>query len=160
MGHTRGAGARTLTMYGDYECPHTRTAYRIVQSLEADGIAFAFEYRHLPIAEAHEHALAAAVAAEAAHDQGRFWEMHDALFAGQDDLSRAALRAKATAIGLDLERFNSEFASDDQLARVTSDTRAGLEAGATGTPSLFVDGVPMTSYEPAALRLVLGGRDA
>ena len=155
MGHTRGDGPRTLTLYGDYECPHTRTAYRIVQSLEADGVAFALEWRHLPIAEAHEHALAAAVAAEAAHDQGKFWLMHDLLLAGQDALTKADLRVKAEAVGLDLERFNAEFASDDQLARVTTDVRAGLEAGATGTPALFVDGTQLASYEPELLRLAL-----
>lgn len=155
MGHTRGSGPRTLTLYGDYECPHTRTAYRIVQSLEADGVPFVLDWRHLPIAEAHEHALAAAVAAEAAHDQGKFWLMHDLLFAGQDALTKADLRAKAGVIGLDMEQFNRDFASDDQLARITADTRAGLEAGATGTPSLFVDGTPLASYEPELLRAAL-----
>lgn len=155
MGHARGEGPRTLTLYGDYQCPHTRTAYRIVQSVEADGVPFVLEWRHLPIAEAHEHALAAAVAAEAAHDQGKFWLMHDLLLAGQDALTKADLRTKAGAIGLDLERFNAEFASDEQLARVTADVRAGLEAGATGTPALFVDGTQLRSYEPELLRVAL-----
>jgi protein-disulfide isomerase len=154
-GHTRGEGSHELVLFGDYECPYTRNAYRIVQSLEADGVPFRFRYRHLPIAEVHEHALAAAVAAEAAHDQGRFWDMHDALFAGQDRLEKADLRAKAEAIGLDLARFNAEFASDDQLARVTGDVRAGLEGGATGTPTLLVDGAPIGSYEPDVLRAAL-----
>jgi Na+:H+ antiporter, NhaA family len=154
--HLRGDGPRTLLLYGDYECPHSLRAYRIAQALQADGAAFALCFRHLPNAEAHPHALQAAVAAEAAHDQGRFWDMHDALFAAQQALGRADLRAKAAAIGLDTERFEREFAADAHLERITADVRGALEAGAARTPSLFAGGAALGSYAPEALRAALG----
>lgn len=153
--HLRGGGPRTLLLYGDYQCPSTREAYRVAQSLQADGAPFALCFRHLPQADAHPHALQAAVAAEAAHDQGRFWDMHDILLAGQQALSRADLRRYADAIGLDRERFDGDFASDDQLARITRDVRGALEAGARRAPALFVDGVAQPGHDPDMLRAAL-----
>jgi NhaA family Na+:H+ antiporter len=153
--HVRGDGPRTLLLYGDYEDPHSRDAYRTAQMLEAGRTPFRLAYRHLPLSDLHPNALAAAVAAEAAHDQGRFWDMHDALFTGQSTLDRETLRAYAAALGLDMERFNREFASDDQLARITTDVRGALEAGVKGTPALFVDGVPLRDFGLDALLAAL-----
>jgi NhaA family Na+:H+ antiporter len=145
--HVRGDGPRTLLLYGDYQDPHSRDAYRTVQALEAGRTPLRLAFRHLPVTETHPHALQAAVAAEAAHDQGRFWDMHDMLFTGQEQLGRDNLRQYAKALGLDLDRFNAEFASDEQLGRITADVRGALEAGVRGTPALFVDGVPLRSFE-------------
>jgi protein-disulfide isomerase len=153
--HVRGVGARDLVLYGDYEDPRSLEAYRSVQMLESQSVGFRLCFRHLPIAEDHPHALQAAVAAEAAHDQGRFWDMHDALFTGQRSLGRDDLRAIAGALGLDVERFDREFASDDQLARITGDVRGALEAGATGAPALFLDRRPLFSHTPDALHAAL-----
>jgi protein-disulfide isomerase len=149
--HVRGTGARDLVLYGDYEDPRSLEAYRSVQMLEGQSLAFRLCFRHLPIAEDHPHALQAAVAAEAAHDQDRFWDMHDALFTGQRALARDDLRARARALGLDTERFDREFASDEQLARITGHVRGALEAGASSAPALFLDGRPLFSYAPDAL---------
>ena len=145
--HVRGEGPRTLLLYGDYEDPRSRDAYRIAQALEAGRTPLRLCFRHLPVADAHPNALAAAVAAEAAHDQGRFWDMHDVLFTGQAALGKSDLRGYAETLGLDLERFKTEFASDAQLARITADVRGALEAGVQTTPALFVDGEPLRSYE-------------
>jgi protein-disulfide isomerase len=145
--HLRGDGPRTLLLYGDYEDPRSRDAYRTIQALEASRTPFVLAFRHLPLTDLHPHALQAAVAAEAAHDQGRFWDMHDILFTGQEHLGRQNLREYAEALGLDLERFNREFASDEQLARITTDVRGALEAGVRGTPALFVDGSPQRGYD-------------
>ena len=153
--HVRGTGPRTLLLYGDYEDPGTRDAYRLAQALESDGVPFALCVRHLPIAEDHPNALAAAVAAEAAHEQGRFWDMHDALLTGQAALGRADLRAKAEALGLDTERFARDFASDAQLARITADVRGALEAGVAAAPALFVDGERLAAVDVDALRAAL-----
>ena len=144
--HVRGDGTRTILLYGDYEDPHSRTAYRTIQSLEANRTPFRLAFRHLPLTDLHPHALQAAVAAEAAHDQGRFWDMHDILFTGQEQLGRENLRQYARALGLDMDRFNGEFASDDQLARITTDVRGALEAGVRGTPALFIDGRALRGY--------------
>ena len=145
--HVRGDGPRTLYLYGDYADEHTRNAYRTVQMLEAGRTPLRFVFRHLPNTEAHEHALAAAVAAEAAGDQDRFWDMHDLLLAAQDALSKPHLREYAATLGLDTDRFRAEFASDAQLAKITADVRGALEAGAAGTPALFVDDERLSSYD-------------
>src|ERR687892_552400 len=90
--HVRGFDGPTLLVFGDYECPYTRAAYRNVQSLEAQSIPFRFVFRHFPLVEIHPHALAAAEASEAAAAQERFWPMHELLFRRQKALERAELR--------------------------------------------------------------------
>jgi protein-disulfide isomerase len=153
--HVRGDGPRTLFLYGDYADEHTRNAYRTVQMLEAGRTPLRFVFRHLPNTEVHEHALAAAVASEAAADQGRFWDMHDLLLAAQPALSKADVRSYAETLGLDTEKFRSEFASDAQLAKISADVRGALEAGATGTPALFVDDAKLASYDLDAVLAAL-----
>ena len=145
--HVRGDGPRTLLLYGDYEDPRSRDAYRIAQALEAGRTPLRLCFRHLPDDERHPDALRAAVAAEAAHDQGRFWDMHDMLFTGQSALDKASLRSYAATLGLDVERFTREFASDAQLARITEDVRGALQAGARSTPALFVDGTLLAAHD-------------
>ena len=145
--HLRGDGPRTLLLYGDYQDPHSRNAYRTVQALEANRTPLRFVFRHLPLTDLHEHALQAAVAAEAAADQDRFWDMHDLLFTGQEQLAKENLRQYAAALGLDLDRFRKDFASDGQLAQITTDVRGALQAGVRGTPAVFVDGRALRSYD-------------
>jgi len=140
--HVRGSRGPTLLIFGDYECPYTRAAYRSVQSLEADGVSFRFVFRHFPLVEIHPHALAAAEASEAAAAQGRFWPMHDLLFRRQQALERADLEGYADEIGLDVERFRQELEAHVHLDRVEADRASALASGAMGTPTVFVDGLP------------------
>ena len=153
--HVRGDGTRTILLYGDYEDPHSRSAYRTIQSLEAGRTPFVLSFRHLPLTDLHPHALQAAVAAEAAHDQGRFWDMHDLLLAAQDKLGRSDLRGYADVLSLDASAFTHGFAGDAQLSRITEDVRGALHAGATATPALYLDGLPVTDASPEALRAAL-----
>ena len=90
---------------------------------------------------AHPRAHAAACAAEAAALQGRFWEMHDALFADQGRLEDPHLWARAERLGLDVERFDADRRSEAVIARVKADFRGGVRAGVVTTPSAFCDGV-------------------
>ena len=141
--HIRGAGATVLVEYGDYECPYSRAAYRSIQAVErrANG-ALRFVFRHFPLTEIHPHALAASQAAEAASSQERFWQMHDVLFHRQKALEDADLRAYAAELGLDLERFDQDRASQDALERIARDVKSGEASGQVlGTPTLFIDGV-------------------
>ena len=154
--HVRGSRGPTLLIYGDYECPYTRLAYRSVQFLEADGVPFRFVFRHFPLVEIHPHALAAAEASEAAAAQGRFWPMHDLLFRRQKALERADLERYANEVELNVERFRQELDAHVQLDRVEADRSAALASGATGTPTIFLDGLPyLGSYERAELRRAL-----
>src|SRR4029077_17113415 len=90
------AGAPVIIMYGDFECPYTRLAYREIQQVEqqlAGQVRYAF--RHFPLTEIHPHPLAASLATEAAHEQQRFWDMHDLLFHRQKALTDEDLRGYA-----------------------------------------------------------------
>jgi protein-disulfide isomerase len=154
--HVRGSGGHTLLVYGDYECPYTRLAYRSVQALEADGLSFRFVFRHFPLVEIHPHALTAAEASEAAAAQGRFWPMHDLLFRRQQALEQPDLERYADEIGLEVERFRQELEAHAHLERVEADRSAALANGATGTPTIFLDGLPYrSSHERAELRRAL-----
>jgi formate-nitrite transporter family protein len=151
--HVRGSRGPTLLIYGDYECPYTRLAYRSVQFLEADGVPFRFVFRHFLLVEIHPHALAAAEASEVAAAQAQFWPMHDLLFRRQKALESADLERYANEIGLDAEQFRRELEAHVHLDRVEADRSSALASGATGTPTIFVDGLRyLGSYERAELR--------
>src|SRR4029450_4904992 len=95
----------TVVEYGDFECPYCGRAEPVVRELLADFGDVRYVWRHLPLSDVHPNARRAAEAAEAAAEQGAFWEMHDALFEHQDDLRLGALLHYADDLGLDLERF-------------------------------------------------------
>ncbi|HEV2812896.1 MAG TPA: DsbA family protein [Solirubrobacteraceae bacterium] len=152
--HVRGPdGTPALLMYGDYECPYTRAAYRVTQALERRGTPFRLAFRHFPLTHKHPHALIAAVAAEAAAELGAFWPMHDALMHHQDALEIDDLRRYAVdEAGLDAERYEVAFGSDAQMDRIREDVQGGAAAGVDGTPRIFLDGELLPSYEAGWLR--------
>jgi protein-disulfide isomerase len=142
--HVRGPStARTITEYGDYECPYSRRAFREIERVEQElGGAVRFAFRHFPLVDIHPHALGAAAAAEAAALQGRFWDMHDLLFHRQKALEDDDLRRYAAEIGLDLARFDIDRVGAEVLARIRRDVESGFATGEVqGTPTLFIDGV-------------------
>ncbi|SFF05112.1 Na+/H+ antiporter NhaA [Blastococcus tunisiensis] len=142
--HVRGPVDAPLTVveYGDMECPFCGRATGVVAELrDRFGDDLRYVFRHLPLVEVHPHAQLAAEAVEAAGAQGRFWEMHDRLFAHQDALEAPDLLDHAAALGLDLERFARELGDGTYAQRVRDDV-AGAEAGGVeGTPTFFVNGV-------------------
>ena len=132
----------TLLEYGDYECPYCGAADPIVkQAKEMMGDDLRLAYRHFPLSQIHPHAYQAAEAAEAAGAQGRFWEMHDLLFANQDRLELRDLMAYATTLGLDLGRFVTDLRSHAHAAKLREDFLSGIRSGVNGTPTFFVNGV-------------------
>jgi len=153
--HIRGtAGApMRLLIYGDYECPYTRKALISVAQVRRElGDDFTFAFRNFPLTEIHPHALHAALAAEAAELQGKFWEMHDLLFQRQRALADEDLATHAREIGLDEGRFRADFADRKGLPRIESDVASGVQSGVEGTPSLFINGTPhRESYDPTNL---------
>ena len=99
-------------MYGDYECPYTRRAYRSIEQLERSVPELVhFVFRHFPLREIHPHAQECAEAAEAADAQGRSWELHDFLFHRQKALQHEHLLGYAGEVGLDVDRFAAELDS-------------------------------------------------
>jgi protein-disulfide isomerase len=98
-----------------------------------------FVYRHFPLQEVHPHALQAALAAEAAAAQGKFWAMHDLLFENQAHLELPALRRYAERLQLDMARYDAEMAGELYLQRVREHIDSGERSGVRGTPGFFVN---------------------
>jgi protein-disulfide isomerase len=105
-------------------------------------------YRDFPLVQIHNNAAKAAEAGECAHEQGKFWEMHDKLFADQSKLQVEALKHAATEIGLDAEKFNQCLDSAKYAAEVQQDADEGARYGVTGTPAFFINGRLLSGAQP------------
>jgi len=139
--HIRGpADARvTLVEYLDFECPFCAKATGVAKELRLHfGDDLRHVVRHLPLPDVHPHAALAAVAAEAAARQGRFWEMHDLLFTRQDRLGREHLVGYAGELGLDVDAFVVDLDDPTVADRVREDVLSAEAGGARGTPTFFV----------------------
>jgi Na+/H+ antiporter NhaA len=137
--HWRGADDASVTRveYGDFECGYCGQAEAAVRQL--DDVRFV--WRHLPLEDVHPHAYLAALAAEAAADQGAFWEMHDLLLANQDNLSQRDLYGYAESLGLDLAQFAGDVRSAAGAGRIAEDIDTADMSGVSGTPTFFINGV-------------------
>ena len=130
----------TVVEYGDFECPYCGQAEPIVRELLHDFGDVRYVWRHLPLNDVHPNTQLAAEAAEAAADQGAFWEMHDLLLAHQDALRPNDLLGYAEQLGLDLERFTNDLREHTGAARVAEDVDSADLSGVSGTPTFFVNG--------------------
>jgi Na+/H+ antiporter NhaA/glutaredoxin len=131
----------TLVEYGDFECPFCARATGVTRELrDRFGPQLRYVYRHLPLSDVHPHAELAARAAVAASAQGRFWEMHDLLFAHQDQLEYEDLVGYAASLHLDVETFLRDVDDEATAARVRADVASAEASGARGTPTFFVNG--------------------
>lgn len=151
-----------LLEYGDFECPYCAVAStvisRLLQEYRSD---LCFAFRHFPLKGIHPEAEMAAVAAEAAGEQDMFWEMHNLLFAGQENLSKKSIYMLAKKIRLDMDRFQIDMERYDLLEKVRSDHQGGIQSGVQSTPSIFINGFQFegsTSYWPLkeAIEIELG----
>jgi protein-disulfide isomerase len=143
-----GSAPATLIEYGDYECPYCRQLYPTVREIMRRTKGLRFIYRHFPISKIHPHAARAAEAAEAAGAQGRFWQMHDALFEQDKPLDDERLAHLATRAGLDMPRYLSEMATGVYAARVDEDFKTALYGdGVTGTPTLYLNGLRLSNIQ-------------
>lgn len=132
----------TLLEYGDLECSYCGQAHpEIKAALAAYPEQVRYVFRHFPITSIHPHAQAAALAAEAAGAQGRFWEMEDLLMTHQQHLTQPDLQRYAGQLGLDQELFDRELAEQRYMDRVKEDFRNGVLDGVNGTPTLFLNGL-------------------
>ena len=141
--HIRGRPDAPLTLveYGDYECPFCGLAYPVTEQIvDQLGDDLLFAYRQFPLSTVHPHAALAAEAAEAAGSQGRFWEMHGALYANHQRLEPPDLAARAEMMKLDVRRFVDDLRTNAHRAKVNSDFLSGVRSGVNGTPTFFVNG--------------------
>ena len=142
-----------LIMYGDFQCPYCTAAQSIVARVRKrlDG-RLRFAFRHLPLHEVHPDAQRAAEASEAAAAQGKFWEMHDALYANGGRSSFDDLAEVAGRLGLDVERFRAELIDGAYAGRVERDAEGARAAGIAATPAFIVNGVHHTeSFDAGSL---------
>lgn len=130
-----------LVEYGDYQCPHCGRAYPIIKKIQKKlGNNLKFVFRNFPLAEIHPDATHAAIATEAAADQGKFWEMHDIIFENQGELEDADLIGYAQKLGIDVAKFEADFEKDEHQEKVEDDFESGVRSGVNGTPTFFING--------------------
>lgn len=139
----------TLVEYSDFQCPACASFEPAIESVLAEyGDKIKFQYKHFPLASIHPYAQQAAVAAEAAGMQGKFFEYHDALFANQQSWSAGAAPAAtfikyAEDLDLDVAQFRRHMNSSELLDKVRAEMAEGKELGVSGTPTFFLDGKKM-----------------
>ena len=130
----------TLVEFSDFQCPYCSTAVAKLNALlEAYPGKIKLIFKQFPL-DMHSQAALAAAAAVAAHQQGRFWPMHDALFAHRRELSRPLILALARTAELDMQRFEADLDSAETKKTVARDVEDGNRAGVEGTPSVFING--------------------
>jgi protein-disulfide isomerase len=145
--HVRGDPDAPVTLeeFGDFQCPSCATASDDIHRLEQQyGRRLRVIFRHYPLAM-HAHAIEAALAAEAAGLQGRFWEMHDLLYKNQSVWSKASavrllFNTYARSLGLDEERFARDYNSQEVKARIFWEGQLGVSRGVKNTPTIFING--------------------
>lgn len=146
--HTEGAGNKkvTLTEYGDFQCPACGQYYPIVKEVKKIyGDDIKFEFKNFPLTQIHPNAFAAHRAAEAAGLQGKFFQMHDLLYENQQSwvsLSNptTVFESFATQLGLDINKFKTDSASEAVSNTINADIKAGQALGANSTPTFLING--------------------
>jgi protein-disulfide isomerase len=150
----RGSEAASVTVveFSDFQCPYCSRAEPIITKLLAEfegQVRLIFKHFPLPF---HPQARIAAAAAEAAREQGKFWEMHDLLFQNTEALERDDLRGYAQQLGLDLPRFETALDNSEIDARVERDITEARRVGVNGTPTFYVDGRRLGNHQEKAFR--------
>ena len=154
----RGPGDAWVTVveFSDFECPFCRGEQPILTDIEAIyGADLRVVFKHFPLTSLHPHAQAAAIAAECAGEQGKFWEMHDLLFTTA--LDDATLLADAQQVpGLDVTDWQACIAAPETANRVAADVALGTSIGIDATPTFVVNGEPVIGAVPESdLRAVI-----
>jgi protein-disulfide isomerase len=151
--HLFGDGQKgvTLVEYGDYECPACGAYYPLVKQItEKYKTDITFQFRNFPLTQLHPNAYAGHRAAEAADKQGKYWEMHDLLYEGQQtwgssyganqNSAISTFEGYAAQLGLDVAKFKTDYASTEVNDTINADIKAGQALKITGTPTFFIDG--------------------
>jgi protein-disulfide isomerase len=152
----------TIVEFSDFECAFCgKFARETLPQLDRDYIATGkvrYAFRHFPLEALHPNALAAAAAAGCAEEQGKFWPMHDRLFADQQGLGEPALRAHAAALALDAAAFEACVASGRQRAEARRDIEQGTRARVRGTPTFFLGYTDPGSRELKPVDVIIGAQ--
>ena len=129
-----------IVEFSDFQCPACKAAHPIVKRITSEyGKKILFVYLHFPLMVAHQYALKAAEAAEAAGEQGKFWEDHDILFENQENLKTDDLKRYAQDLGLDIKKFEEALNSGKFNGKVTGDMDDGENLEVSSTPTFFIN---------------------
>ncbi len=141
--HIQGdsSAAIEIVEYGDFQCPHCGAAHPILKKIQQlFGSQIRFVFRNFPLAESHPYATIAAIAAEAAGLQNKYWSMHDLIFEYQQQLDEDFLYQLAAKLKLDTDKFELDLQSKALQDKVDADFESGMRSGVNGTPTFFVNG--------------------
>jgi predicted DsbA family dithiol-disulfide isomerase len=132
----------TLVEFSDFQCPFCKSAVPGLKEIEKKyGDKVLIVYRQYPITSIHQYAFKAAEASLCAHEQGKFWALHDVMFEDQSKLTVTDLKATARRLGMDGKKFDTCLDSGRYVEQVQNDQREAVRVGVTGTPTLFINGV-------------------
>jgi protein-disulfide isomerase len=140
----------TIVAFSDFQCPFCSRVVPTLKEIEdkyGKDVRIAFRHQPLPF---HNHAVEAAEAAMAANAQGKFWQMHDKLFANQQALDRPSLDKYAQELGLNMGKYKSAMDSHEFKKNIEADSKRGNEVGANGTPAFFINGISLSGAQPFA----------
>jgi len=133
--------------FADFQCPACGQAYSAVHPLQEQyGDKVKWKFMHFPLTQVHPYAFNAAMAAECANDQGKFWEMHDKMFENQRNLNRSNLKKFAEEVGLDMELYNACFKSRAKSDQVNSDVAEAKKRDVNSTPTFYVNGQKIQNW--------------
>jgi protein-disulfide isomerase len=139
----------TLIEFSDFQCPYCARVTSTLAKLEENYAGkIRIVFRDLPLLNLHKNAGVAAEAAQCANEQGKFWEMHDRLFANQQKLTAPELKEHAVALGLDATTFNQCLDSGKYTAEWRKDADEAGKLGLSGTPAFFVNGRLISGAQP------------
>ncbi len=138
----------TIVEFSDFQCPFCSRAIGTVdQVMEQYAGKVRLVFRQFPL-DFHDKAPKAAQAALCANEQGKFWEMHDAMFKDQQKLEPEMLKTTATTLGLDAAKFSECLESGRMKKAVDEDIEAGKKVGVNGTPAFFINGTMLSGAQP------------
>ena len=138
----------TIVEFSDFQCPFcSRVGPTLAQINQTYGDKVRVSFKHLPL-RIHPDAPAAHAAAESAHRQGKFWEMHDKIFANQRELKPEKFKEYAKESGLDVAKFDKDVASPDVKKKIDADSQEADKLGVSGTPAFFINGRYLSGAQP------------
>jgi len=142
----------TIMLFDDFQCPYCA---RLLPTLEQVMAAYPTQvrvvFKHFPL-NMHKFARQAAIASIAARNQGKFWPLHDQLFANYNQLNDDKIRQLAESVGLDMDRFDKDIANPALQQEIAADLQLGTDSGVRGTPAVYINGVQLKDRSIAGFR--------
>ena len=142
--------------FSDLQCPACKAAHPVVQRIKTDyNNSISFQYYHYPLYTVHPYAQKAAEAVECANDQGKFFEYIDAAFVQSPDLQKKNLKIIAARLSLDIEKFSNCLDSGAKAKAIAGDARLGDAKGVRGTPTFYINGKELDSWDYASFKAAI-----